>query len=760
MAESKAPFNALFSSEILKMPDTYDTLTEPSTEPGQASNMTRERRRCSQSCQFCRSKKIRCDVWETGIPCTNCRRRRSNCVIPPKIPRRPPIRTALSDMDHTYRDQPTPVAAVTGDHEARIHPSVRSTSSAEGLDPSLTFKDLMDMSEFSWPLSNVNLPSIYGESTTNGDNLEAGSTEQSPSTITNNQMLYGEESLESGLGSNAPQEHAVGDVGQSPSLPLDPLFRRSNYERPLSFVLLTCYRFIDIGNLWQLSAEETASVETRGCLHLPPRLALDEFVRHYFLFVHPTLPVLDEGRFWALYSWKAQKEPPHAAISPMLFHAMLFVSCSHVPVATLNRLGFETVQAATREFYTRAKARYIACSSGPLANSLVLQVLFDSSLSVDEVTKAQTALLMTHCSSAMDDTTDTYWLVTAIHFSRSARADQWHMYVDAPSDSLKLKRLWWSCILRDRVMALSFRRPMTIKPSEIDPSKPFLTADDFSDELRARSVYNTPTKRTLVQLIVCLCELLVNLSSVFDVLFPQISPSNQYCSREKMTADLKACLSKVDSWFKTRASILEGTSSQPSFPHSITLFTKILTLYYHTARTLICHRKMPLMASENEVQVEAIEDRRTIRLNLDASLQELNQDLGELVNLGLVRNLPNHFIALLAFPFAWDVLSCKIPNDERQRPQTSTRTWDKAMQTFHGAYSSTADIFARIEDILKNVNQMDIPQPSEFVPNIYWPSPSDPFLPAARLQLHRPPPTDNFWVELVAAHPQTYHEIS
>ncbi|RSL92238.1 hypothetical protein CDV31_015246 [Fusarium ambrosium] len=608
MAESKAPFNALFSSEILKMPDTYDTLTEPSTEPGQASNMTRERRRCSQSCQFCRSKKIRCDVWETGIPCTNCRRRRSNCVIPPKIPRRPPIRTALSDMDHTYRDQPTPVAAVTGDHEARIHPSVRSTSSAEGLDPSLTFKDLMDMSEFSWPLSNVNLPSIYGESTTNGDNLEAGSTEQSPSTITNNQMLYGEESLESGLGSNAPQEHAVGDVGQSPSLPLDPLFRRSNYERPLSFVLLTCYRFIDIGNLWQLSAEETASVETRGCLHLSPRLALDEFV------------------------------------------------------------------------------------------------LFDSSLSVDEVTKAQTALLMSHCSSAMDDTTDTYWLVTAIHFSRSARADQWHMYVDAPSDSLKLKRLWWSCILRDRVMALSFRRPLTIKPSEIDPSKPFLTADDFSDELRARSVYNTPTKRTLVQLIVCLCELLVNLSSVFDVLFPQISPSNQYCSREKMTADLKACLSKVDSWFKTRASILEGTSSQPSFPHSITLFTKILTLYYHTARTLICHRKMPLMASENEVQVEAIEDRRTIRLNLDASLQELNQDLGELVNLGLVRNLPNHFIALLAFPFAWDVLSCKIPNDERQRPQTSTRTWDKAMQTFHGAYSSTADIFARIEDILKNVN--------------------------------------------------------
>lgn len=39
------------------------------------------KRRASKACSCCRSRKVRCDVVESGMPCTNCRLDEVECVV-------------------------------------------------------------------------------------------------------------------------------------------------------------------------------------------------------------------------------------------------------------------------------------------------------------------------------------------------------------------------------------------------------------------------------------------------------------------------------------------------------------------------------------------------------------------------------------------------------------------------------------------------------------------------------------------------------
>lgn len=52
-----------------------------STAAGLPSGGRPVKRRASKACQCCRSRKVRCDVVESGIPCTNCRLDEVECCV-------------------------------------------------------------------------------------------------------------------------------------------------------------------------------------------------------------------------------------------------------------------------------------------------------------------------------------------------------------------------------------------------------------------------------------------------------------------------------------------------------------------------------------------------------------------------------------------------------------------------------------------------------------------------------------------------------
>lgn len=78
------------------------------------------------------------------------------------------------------------------------------------------------------------------------------------------------------------------------------------------------------------SDEDLPYLETQGCLRVPNNLIMDEFLRQYFLCIHPMLPFLNEGDFWDIYLEKgsAHTSEGEKQVSLLLLQAMMFASCN------------------------------------------------------------------------------------------------------------------------------------------------------------------------------------------------------------------------------------------------------------------------------------------------------------------------------------------------------------------------------------------------------------------------------------------------
>lgn len=64
-------------------------------------------------------------------------------------------------------------------------------------------------------------------------------------------------------------------------------------------------------------------VRSQTALRVPIQEVLDIFTKHYFLYVHPCLPVVDEAVFWRKYR---SVDASAGKISTLLFQAMLFAA--------------------------------------------------------------------------------------------------------------------------------------------------------------------------------------------------------------------------------------------------------------------------------------------------------------------------------------------------------------------------------------------------------------------------------------------------
>ena len=90
-------------------------------------------------------------------------------------------------------------------------------------------------------------------------------------------------------------------------------------------VIFSSYRFLNSSQLSSCPPEDVEYLVAKGCLHVPAKDLLDEFVKTYFCKVHPFLPLVDEAEFWRLYCGSSGTEP----FSLFVFQAMLF-ACSSV----------------------------------------------------------------------------------------------------------------------------------------------------------------------------------------------------------------------------------------------------------------------------------------------------------------------------------------------------------------------------------------------------------------------------------------------
>ncbi|KAJ0422750.1 fungal-specific transcription factor domain-containing protein [Aspergillus carlsbadensis] len=361
-----------------------------------------------------------------------------------------------------------------------------------------------------------------------------------------------------------------------------------------------------------------AFVRSQGALRVPIQEVLDVFTKHYFLYVHPCLPVVDEAVFWRKY-----RCPDGSAgkISTLLFQAMLFATSSFVPLEAAKECGYDSLQSARDDLYRRAKR------------------LYELGVEKDRFVVAQASLLLTYYSTDAERSNNSRWLRTAIRHAKKERAHLYH-HLQPCRKTLDLKRLWWCCMIRDRIISLGMRRPIQITPDEFDLNQPGLSFEDLQEECLQSEVYNPETKVALCRVLASLCHLIVAVTESILLVYPTTH------SLPYSLAERRVQLDRLD---ETKFALLEWEFSWVANPDgkeyyihpSLTLYTNLCAIYYQSARIALCNRICLLIGHStylcDETDLPRIE---SCRAELAMAIRSTADNVKQLILNGVADKLP------------------------------------------------------------------------------------------------------------------------
>lgn len=203
----------------------------------------------------------------------------------------------------------------------------------------------------------------------------------------------------------------------------------------------------------------------------------------------------------------------------------------------------------------------------------------------DPISTAQGTLLMTYNSSMRSHRNiNTFWLGVAIHFSKEADAHRYHHLLNITTEKRNvLKKLWWCCILRDRILSLGVRRPLQITSEEFNFNEvALLSEEDFEKEIGHSKVYDASSKRSLVHLLLALCDLAVSLTDVIMTVYPSSGPPNSMSDQkaEQCLRRVEISMSCLNNWFEKATTNFPTPAGIGDVHLSLILYTNLMYMYY------------------------------------------------------------------------------------------------------------------------------------------------------------------------------------
>jgi hypothetical protein len=334
----------------------------------------------------------------------------------------------------------------------------------------------------------------------------------------------------------------------------------------VSDISFSVYQFIRSSFLLSLAEDDIKYLEDQSCLRVPRRDVMNEMMNQYFRHLHPILPIFNEAHFWAMYHPVRYSALGYQERTIPLFvaQAMLFAACSFVSPSKLRRIGFSSVRHARRCLYRRAK------------------LLYSLDTESDQTALAQGALLLSlWCPRDNDRQVNSWWLATAIQHARAAQAHQYYLQEHLPeTQQLELKRLWWACIVRDRVMALGLRQPILITREGFDFTREKLTINDIKDEGEGPAVYDKELKRVLLIITVCLCDLCGVLTGILSLVPPLSKASRLPEHHPQIAVRLEQLRGSLHAWQMDLTYHLSLFQAHYRSDSSVALFTNLLQMYF------------------------------------------------------------------------------------------------------------------------------------------------------------------------------------
>ncbi|ORY69028.1 uncharacterized protein BCR38DRAFT_472437 [Pseudomassariella vexata] len=553
------------------------------------------RKRAPKACLKCRERKVRCNVVREGQPCTNCRLDGHGCAVTPraKKPRKCPGGATAARQ--------TLVGSCIADDD--ISGRIPSTV------PSLEHLDNVSVDIDCWGMPILDICHF-----------------DSPSG-----MRTGDPTPKGGGG--VAHCHVHGETGQSA--------RETPSSEPVHFeaeVLFSSHSFLNMWKVLDIGHGDIRYLESQGCLRVPTKSILDEFLRNYFLHVHPMLPLLNERDFWDMYCGE-----------------------DFLRQESVRILGFSTIQAARASFYRRAK------------------LLYDFETETDPIAIAQAALLLTYwCpgSSSGLKQPNSAWLGVAIQQAKAAEADKYATMATVHTKRQNiLKRVWWCCIIRDRIMPLCVRRNIQITRNHFDfNANASLDYEDLSDEIEHSRVYHGDSKRSLTAIMALMTELCVCLTDILELVYP--FRDTAVCGAEvflQKVALIKEYREALLRWSKRATMILAvfpdthdvSRFEEGSHNDSVVLYTNLIWIYYHSSRAALCNYELHISVmvplprlSEGPWEYPAtIQNNRKELWDATTSISDC---LKKLIRLGLTRWLPSSAVGCTALPLALHMLDIKL----------------------------------------------------------------------------------------------------
>lgn len=266
------------------------------------------KKRASQACHHCRTRKVKCDLVKSGIPCHNCSSDGIECVV------------LESKRSRKYRLQKRQLSRVV---------SIPPISQAQPSEP----KSISPPSASLPPPASKSRTSVGGESAkgASSSSAAAGAASilahhfQSPSAVTP-------------VGSIGSQGSAGGLSNRSAT---SPYLNLPSYIRPPRPDI----RMDDVELLYR-----------RGALKLPSPELRDQLTRSYVLYAYTYIPCVDLDEF--VEAIEGKDGAPK--ISLLLFQAVMFAAAAFVDLPLLQEAGYPSRRAARADMYQKIKVSELA----------------------------------------------------------------------------------------------------------------------------------------------------------------------------------------------------------------------------------------------------------------------------------------------------------------------------------------------------------------------------------------------------------------
>lgn len=457
----------------------------------------------------------------------------------------------------------------------------------------------------------------------------------------------------------------------------------------------------------KIMREDLDYLQMKGAFTIPDAGFRNELLRCYVQYVHPYLPIVNLGDLLTAI----EKNQTGDNISLLLFQAVMFAGTAYIDMRYLVAQGYVTRKAARKAFFQKVK------------------LLYDFDYEIDRVTVVQAVLLMTYWYENPDDPKDVWhWLGVAISVARTIglNCDT----SDAPLMNHKQrclwKRIWWSCFMRDRLIAIGMRRPMRINDGDFDVSE--LEISDFeTDALSPEvirmlggcpSVRDTSKRVTLAKMCISLTKLCVCITQVLAVQYStlghKIGTTQETTMRlvpKKCAAepsDVIRCDAQLGQWYEDLPANLHyfGPDFRVQKPTNdgevINLHRALLSGIYLTAISAL-HRPQILPSTPNVVI--APELREMSRRKVREAANNITDMYKELYAHDLIRYLPNTGVTCLLPAIIIHLLDIKSTDSETR--QSSIRKFQfcmQALQRLREMYASADFAFSFLDAAVRKTH--------------------------------------------------------